>query len=142
MTESTSPAMAAYQEISPLRDKHASVIWGDKEAGPTELREVLADLDTGLTRLSTPLNHDLAEGNVFLRFRRFNFLVDKVIVLDRLGDPLAAIAAWQELEQIAWFDLTSLPNGGQRFRRLLDRPEAAGIRAQLGAAERYGCGIG
>ena len=28
MTESTSPAMAVYQVISPLRDKHASVIWG------------------------------------------------------------------------------------------------------------------
>src|SRR5579864_2996903 len=96
LTESTSPAMTAYEEISPLRDNHAAVIWGDKEASPTELREILADLDTGLNQLSTPLNHDLAEGNVYLRFRRFNFLVDKIIVLDRLGDPLTAIAAWQE----------------------------------------------
>ena len=140
MTESTSPAMAAYEEISPLRDKHAAVIWGDNEASPTELRDILADLDTGLTQLSTPLNRDLAEGNVFLRFRRFNFLIDKIIVLDRLGDPLTAIAAWQALEQIAWFDLTSLPNGGQRFRCLLDRPEAAGIRARLAAAQRWGTG--
>jgi hypothetical protein len=29
MTEPATPAMAAYQQISPLRDKHAAVIWGD-----------------------------------------------------------------------------------------------------------------
>jgi carboxyl-terminal processing protease len=137
MTESTSPATAAYQEISPLRDKHASVIWGGRAASPTELREILADLDTGLNQLSTPLNHDLAEGNVFLRFRRFNFLVDKIIVLDRLGDPLAAIAAWQDLQQMSWFDLASLPRQSERFRGLVDRPEATGIRAQLAAAKRW-----
>src|SRR5579862_5388916 len=115
MTDLISPAITAYEEISPLRDKHAPVIWGGKEASTTELREVLADLDAGLTQLATPLNHDLAEGNVFLRFRRFNFLVDKIIVLDRLGDPLAAIAAWQQLEQMAWYDLTTLPTQGERF---------------------------
>lgn len=37
--------MAAYQEISPLRDKHAKVIWGDKDASPAELKEILGDLD-------------------------------------------------------------------------------------------------
>jgi hypothetical protein len=46
MTESTSPALAAYQEISPLRDKHASVIWGAGRAvarvGPTGLSTVHA----------------------------------------------------------------------------------------------------
>ena len=137
MSDLRSPAMAAYQEISVLRDQHAPVIWHDNDASVAELREILADLDAGLSKLSTPLNHDLAEGNIFLRFRRFNFLVDKIIVLDRLGDPLSAIGVWQELQQIAWFDLTILPNGGERFKRLLERAEAAGIRAQLTAAARW-----
>jgi carboxyl-terminal processing protease len=139
MSESTSPALAAYQQISVLRNKHAQVIWGNEDASPGELRALLEDLDTGLSELSTPLNTDLAEGNVYLRFRRVNFLIDKILVLERLDDPAAAIRTWQELEQIAWFDLTQLPQGevSVRFRRLLDRPEAAGIRAQVAASSRW-----
>jgi hypothetical protein len=47
MSESTSPALAAYEAISLLRNKHAQVIWGDTEASPQELRALLKDLDTG-----------------------------------------------------------------------------------------------
>jgi C-terminal processing protease CtpA/Prc len=139
MSESASPALAAYQEISVLRNKHAQLIWGDKDASPGELRALLEDLDTGLSKLSTPLNTDLAEGNVYLRFRRVNFLIDKILVLERLDDPAAAIRAWQDLQQIAWFDLTQLSPSdvSERFRRLLDRPEAAGIRAQVAASARW-----
>ena len=134
--ESSRPALDAYDEISVLRDKHADVIWSNKEASPAELRALLADLDAGLAKLSTPINTDLAEGNVYLRFRRVNFLIDKVIVLDRLEDPTAAIRAWQEIEQITWFDPARIDQTlvGTPFRRLLERPEAATIRAQLQVA--------
>jgi hypothetical protein len=100
--ESSSPALDAYDEISVFRDKHADVIWRNKEASPAELRALLADLDAGLAKLSTPVNTDLAEGNVYLRFRRVNFLIDKIIVLDRLEDPTAAIRAWHCDWQRQW----------------------------------------
>jgi hypothetical protein len=111
--ESSSPAMDTYTEISVLRDRHADVIWRNREASPAELRALLADLDAGLEKLATPINTDLAEGNVYLRFRRVNFLIDKIIVLDRLDDPIVAIRAWQELEQVAYSSVpfTSFPRG-------------------------------
>lgn len=81
MTESGSPALTAYEQVSVLRDKHAGVIHGSQPASTStaDLRAVLADLDAGLAQLSTPLNYDLAEGNVYLRFRRVNFLADSKV---------------------------------------------------------------
>ena len=93
MTESRSPALTAYEEVSVLRNKHAGVIHGDQAASTADLRAILTDLDAGLVQLSTPLNHDLAEGNVYLRFRRVNFLTDKIIVLDRLEDHVGEALA-------------------------------------------------
>lgn len=138
--ESLSPALEAYKEVSVLRDQHAEVIWGDKPADPDELRAILVALDAGLAKLATPINTDLAEGNIYLRFRRVNFLIDKALVLERLQDPAAAIRAWLEMEHITWFDLAQNPRVGGQFQRLLARPEAAPIRAQLAAAARWSTG--
>jgi C-terminal processing protease CtpA/Prc len=137
MSDSDTPALAAYNEVSVLRDRLVDVIWGGKEASPGELRAILADLDAGVAKLATPLNTDLAEGNIYLRFRRVNFLIDKVIVLDRLQDPHGAISAWQEIAQIAWMDLARSGPQAATFQRLLHLPEAAAIRAQLAAAARW-----
>jgi len=137
-----SPAMAVYERISELRDRHADVIWGGRDASPADLLAILADLQAGLAELATPLNRELGDGNRYLRFRRVNFLIDKIIVLDRLEDHAAAIRAWEELSGIVWLDLSS--NGPEeirkRLRRLLDRPEAAAVRAQLAVSARWGRG--
>jgi carboxyl-terminal processing protease len=58
-------------------------------------------------------------------------------VLNRLGDFSAAIEAWQQLNQITWFDLTTWPEVGDEMRPLLQRPEAAVLRAQLQAGSRW-----
>ena len=130
--------MAAYEEVSVLRDRHSAVIWDQAPAGPAELRAILADLDQGLAQLDEPLRRDLAEGNVYLRYRRFNFLVDKVKVHARLGETDAALAAWDELNRIAWTPGTAMFDSDPHVARLRKEPRAAPILAQHEIASRWG----
>src|SRR5436190_2192041 len=73
-----SPWLEAYEEVSPLRDRHSDVIWDGAAASPEELRTILADLNQGIATLDTPRFGDLAEGNMSLRFRRWNFQIDRI----------------------------------------------------------------
>ena len=123
------PAQRAYDEISPLRDKHVAVIWGQEPADEVDLRQILADLNKGLAQLDEPLNRDLADGNLYLRYRRYNFLIDKAKVLARLKDQVGALAALREMAQMDWSD----PAGGDKrnaeLRVLIESPAAADLRA-------------
>jgi carboxyl-terminal processing protease len=135
-----SPAMQAYEEVSTLRDRHLAVIWERQEASPEALRAILADLDRGLAQLAQPLNRDLAEGNVYLRYRRFNFLLDKAKLLARLGDKTDAIAALDDMSRISWLDpaRTAGPEGDADLTPLLQDPQAATLRARYAAGRRFG----
>lgn len=116
-----SPALEAYDAVSVYRDRHSAVIWGGADADADVLRGVLVDLDKGLAELDAPLLRDLAEGNHFLRYRRYNFLIDKVKVHARLGETAAALDALEALQRIGWHPGT--------VGRLLDDPHVAGIAA-------------
>lgn len=97
-----SPALEAYDAVSVHRDRHSEVIWEGAEASADALRAVIADLDRGLELLDSPLHRDLASGNDFLHYRRYNFLVDKVKAHARLGEPEAALDALEALQRIGW----------------------------------------
>jgi len=123
------PAEKAYADVSPLRDKHSDVIWEGKPADESELRQILADLDKGLARLDEPLNRDLADGNRYLRYRRYNFLIDKAKVLLRLKDQPGALAALHEMAQMDWNDPAGIDERKADLRALIASPAAADLRA-------------
>jgi carboxyl-terminal processing protease len=102
VTQARSPALEVYDQVSAYRDRHAEVIWDHAEADAEALRAILVDLDRGLALLDTPLHRDLADGNLFLRYRRYNFLIDKVKVHARLGETDAALEALEALQRIGW----------------------------------------
>ncbi|HRQ64678.1 MAG TPA: S41 family peptidase [Xanthomonadaceae bacterium] len=100
--EPRSPAIEVYDRVSEYRDRHSEVIWRGADASVEALREVVADLDRGLALLDEPLHRDLAEGNLHLHYRRYNFLIDKVKVHARLGEVEAALDALEALQRIGW----------------------------------------
>jgi C-terminal processing protease CtpA/Prc len=92
----------AYALLSECRDRHSDVIWDGKPADAQQLQAIVADLEAGLARMRDPLIHDLAEGSVYLRYRRYNLLVDLVKVHARRGDADAAFNAMSQLAAMDW----------------------------------------
>ncbi len=136
----SSPAQQAYDEVSPLRDRHASVIWGSKKASEPEMRAILADLDQGLAQLATPLNRDLAQGNIYLRFRRYNFLIDKAKLLARMGDSEGAIRALDDMSRMAWINPLEggpYPDGDPDLKPVLTDPRVAYLRNRYAVGPRF-----
>lgn len=118
-----SPAMKAYDDLSVVREKHSDVIWGGKAATPDEVHQIIGALEHDLIRASEPLYRDLAEGNLFLRYRRFNILIDLVKLHARLNEPERAFARLAELHNMSW-DVSSV----------FDDPNVAKLKALPGFA--------
>ncbi len=97
-----SPAMQMYDEVSAARDAHSDVIWDGKPATPEALREIVRALEADMAKLDAPLASDLAEGNFYLRYRRYNLLCDLIRLNARLGDQGKALQAWRELARMKW----------------------------------------
>ncbi|MGE4069819.1 MAG: S41 family peptidase [Lysobacterales bacterium] len=136
-TRVLSPAMQAYEDVTPLRDAHSDVIYDGAAATPEQLRAILVDLDQGLAKLGTPLYRDLGEGNEYLRYRRFNFLIDKVKIHARLNEVPEALAAWEALQTMAWLpEITPFVSDGN-VQRLIADPRYSAIRAQSDLAARW-----
>ncbi|MDP2366889.1 S41 family peptidase [Rhodoferax sp.] len=134
-----SPARQVHEEVSPLRERHSAVIWGDKTATVEQLHAILADLDKGLTQLATPLHRGLAEGDPSLRFRRYHFLNDKAKLQARLGDRAGALATLGDMSRMAWLAPSgSGPEGDPDLKPLLEHPAAVGLRARYAVGPRFG----
>ena len=97
-----SPAMQMYDEVSAARDARSDVIWDGKPATPEALREIVRALEADMAKLDAPLASDLAEGNLYLRYRRYNLLCDLIRLNARLGDQGKALQAWRELARMEW----------------------------------------
>jgi C-terminal processing protease CtpA/Prc len=134
-----SPAMQAYDAVSVYRDRNSDTLWDDRDASQARLAAVRDDLLTGLRALDEPQVSGLAEGNLYLRFRRYNFLGDLVKVDARLGDRDAAFDAWRAMGAMAW-----VPDQVDRYAKdpdvgaLMEDPRLKPLLAQQHAVERWG----
>jgi C-terminal processing protease CtpA/Prc len=97
------------------------------------VRAALAELDRALALMDAPLTHDLAEGNVFLRYRRLDILREKAALLERLGDRRGAVAA---LAEASLMDATDLSKITTELAAVVADPAAAAIRARYAASAR------
>lgn len=125
-----------YDEISAYRDPHADVIHGEKAATPEELARIAADLRRALRRMDAPDMRDLGEGNLYLRFRRYNLLIDLVKIEARTGNTDAALDAWDALSRFAWMPMpiSSLAKD-EHVLPLTKHPRYARIESRQRAAQ-------
>ncbi|OOG53703.1 hypothetical protein B0E48_15625 [Rhodanobacter sp. C03] len=71
------PAMQAYDQITVLRDQ-ADALVDPKHPDPAKLKQAEIVLQKALREMDQPVIDGLAEGNVYLRYRRYNVLYDLV----------------------------------------------------------------
>lgn len=132
-------AQEAYGVLTAYRDRHDDVVWNGKAATPAELRAVVADLEDGLRRMDDPTIHDLAEGDVYLRFRRYNLLVDLAKVQARRGDAVATLAAVRQLAAMQWSgDMGAVLREDPNVRAVLARHPAPDLDAIETLMRRFG----
>ena len=129
----SSPAMQAYAQLQAMRGPASELLDAKRPSTPEETRAALAELDRGLDLMDTPLTHDLAEGNVYLRYRRLDILREKAALLERLGERRGAIAA---LDEASLMDATDLSKFTPELATVLADPAAAPIRARYAASAR------
>ncbi len=130
-----SPAMEVYHRVSEAREKYDKVVWQNAPATEAELRNIITEYGNSIKMLDEPLNQDLGEGNLYLRYRRYNLLVDLVKLNARIGQNEQALKHWNELMQMDWSDepntsLTEDPN----VKKLMSLPGYEAIRNRHDAA--------
>ena len=138
--QTLSPSQQVYEEVSLLRDQHSDVIWGNDPASKEQLQAILDDLDKGLVILASPLNHDLAEGNVFLKYRTVNFQIDKAKLLARMGDIEKGVAVLNDMARIDWVDPSLFgppPDGDPDLKLLVTDPRADGLRNRYAVGPKF-----
>lgn len=137
-----SPSMQAYQDVSVARDRHDELVWGGKNASPEEIRAAIRDLDVDLAKMEQPLVRDLAEGNMYLRYRRYNILIDTIKLHARVGEPEKALARWRELTDMQWAPEPGLwASDDPHVKALISRPEFAEIATKQRVARWWSLGL-
>lgn len=114
--------MQAYDTATAYRERAAA--WSDKaEVTNADLRAALAELQQGLDYLATTSVRELAEGNVYLRYRRFNIDWDRALLHARLNEPdkVADVLASMRSMHAARTTLDGLASNTD-FARLLRQP--------------------
>lgn len=141
----SSPSAELYEKVSVNRNRHSGVIWGDNPASAEDIRDIIRTLESDLAAMEEPLPRELAEGNVYLRYRRYNILVDLVRLHARIGESDRALARWRELMTFQWSALpgalqktadgTGTGIGDVAIRSLKELPGYAEIARQKRVAE-------
>lgn len=119
-------AWDAYDTVQSLRSKHSEVIHQGAPATETTLQNIRADLSAALTWLDTPIVRDMANGNTYLKFRRFDLLRDQAHLLSRLGQPEAAVRNLEAMTDMMWLPPQFFENPD--FAALIEREDAARVR--------------
>ena len=128
-----SPAMQAYDQLGQMREPANRLVDHGRQGSVQDMRAALAELDRALALLNTPQTHDLAEGNVWLRYRRWDILREKAALLARLGDRGGAIAALDEASLMDAVDATKIT---PELAAVVADPAASAIRARYAASAR------
>jgi C-terminal processing protease CtpA/Prc len=80
----------------------------------------------------------LAQGNVYLRMRKYNFLVDKAKIQARMGDITGAIQSLDEMSRMSWLNPIQFgPGDDPDIKLLLAEPSAAKLLARYAISPRF-----
>lgn len=126
--------VSAYDQVQQMRDDANRLI--EKNADPQTLHKAIDIFDDALAILDWPQTEELADGNIYLRFRRFDVELDMAQAFAMLGDKTAALDHLDAAERVASMDgelakslvkfrpgLASLQSE-PRFRQFMERAQA------------------
>lgn len=134
-SQPASPAMQAFDQLGRMRGPADRLVDEGRPGSVQDTRAALAELDRALAFLDSPQTHDLAEGNVWLRYRRWDILREKAALLARLGDRGGAIAALDDASLMDAVDATKVT---PELAAVVADPAASAIRARYAASARLG----
>jgi carboxyl-terminal processing protease len=95
-------AMMAYDSATQYRDI-ADTLWNAEKKSVDNLTKALAVLNKGLAYLNQPGVWDLAQGNIYLKYRRFNILNDIAHVYSLLREKERTIQTLNEMHDIGGY---------------------------------------
>lgn len=114
------PAMQAYAAIQALRDQGNKLI--DETHDPEAIRNAIGYFDQAIKMLDQPDIDELGNGNIYLKYRRFDVELDLAQAYAELGDKTAAI---DHFEAAARFNSV----GGILDSLLKNRPGLASLQS-------------
>jgi len=97
-------AMQAYDSATHFRDAADSLWDTDSPPSKENLIKALGILNQGLDYLNQPLVWDLAQGNIYLKFRRFNILNDAAHIYSILRQKDSTIKILNEMMDIGGYN--------------------------------------
>lgn len=126
--------MQAYEQITVLRDR-ANALIDPEHPDPVRLKQADAMLQQALRELDQPLMEGLAQGNVYLRYRRYNVLMDLIHLHLLQGDKNRALDDLDALQALddapaAWLRDPSIS------RPLGQEPRYQAVMAAQASADR------
>jgi hypothetical protein len=102
-------AMMAYDSATQYRDA-ANPLWDTTAPSKANLYKALALLNKGIDYLNQPYVFDLAQGNTYLKFRRYNILNDEAHIYMLLNEKDSAIMTLQAMHDIGGHYYQSMEN--------------------------------
>lgn len=100
----TVTAMLAYDSATHYRDA-TDTLWNtDKPSSKENLNKALAILHQGLNYLNKPYVWDLSQGNIYLKYRKFNILNDIAHIYSILREKDSTIKTLQAMLDIGGYD--------------------------------------
>lgn len=131
-----SDADAAYERIQSLRGE-ARALWSPESASEADLRRASELLREALALRETPAIEALSEGNIYLRFRRFDVLRDLAATHAKLGETARALDLLEEMQRMSWSPgIRPWLADGSEFASLRAEPRFQALLATLDATAR------
>ena len=129
------PGLHLYDKIQDIRDQ-ARALYGSGHATRDQLHRAETMLEGALGDLGSDDAHELAYGNEYLAYRRFDVNRDLAVVYAEAGDKQKALDAMEGVESVSWAPeyLDDLKN--PVFDGLRDEPRFKAIVANLQLAAR------
>jgi|SRR5690242_16030687 len=102
-------AMMAYDSATQYRDA-ADPLWDTTAPSKANLYKALSLLNKGIDYLNQPYVFDLAQGNIYVKFRRYNILNDEAHIYTLLNEKDSAIMTLQAMHDIGDHYYKSMEN--------------------------------
>lgn len=130
-----SEAMRLYDEVQALRQQAGKF----SDAKPPAIADLAAAehlLDSAVALIDEPKTRELAEGNPYLWWRRYDVMRDLAAVYARQGKTAQALDALEVMNSQGWIPHVADELRGEEFSTLHDAPRFKAIVATLDAMQK------
>src|SRR5579863_5646467 len=127
--------MHLYDKVQDIRDQ-ARALYGSGHASQDQLRQAETMLEGALGDLGGGDAQELAYGNIYLAFRRFDVNRDLAVVYAEAGEKEKALDAMERVESVSWAPMYLDDLKNPVFDPLRGEPRFKAVVANLQLAAR------